>query len=62
MLDLQGFQCPYCGEFLEATLDLSAGSQAYIEDCEVCCQPIEFLMQVDAEGALQDLQAKRGDE
>ena len=22
-------------------LDLSAGSQRYVEDCEVCCNPIE---------------------
>ena len=23
-------------------LDLSAGEQTYIEDCEVCCQPIRI--------------------
>jgi len=30
-------------------LDLSAGSQSYIEDCEVCCNPIEIRYQVEDE-------------
>jgi hypothetical protein len=34
--------CPYCGEQISMLLDLSAGGQAYIEDCEVCCQPIRL--------------------
>lgn len=33
--------CPYCGETLELSLDASAGEQSYIEDCQVCCRPIE---------------------
>lgn len=32
--------CPYCNETISLVLDLSAGSQEYIEDCSVCCQPI----------------------
>jgi hypothetical protein len=32
--------CPYCAEALEIQLDLSAGDQSYIEDCQVCCQPM----------------------
>ena len=33
-------QCPYCGEEIEITLDPgSGGSQEYVEDCEVCCNP-----------------------
>ena len=35
--------CPYCGETLEILIDDSIESQRYIEDCQVCCQPIEFL-------------------
>jgi hypothetical protein len=34
--------CPYCGEPVSLQIDESAGrSQTYIEDCSVCCQPIE---------------------
>ncbi|QTE23134.1 CPXCG motif-containing cysteine-rich protein [Polaribacter cellanae] len=35
------FQCPYCWEEISMILDASIHSQTYIEDCEVCCNPIE---------------------
>ncbi|MDY0779420.1 CPXCG motif-containing cysteine-rich protein [Tenacibaculum sp. IB213877] len=35
------FQCPYCWEQISMILDASA-SQTYIEDCEVCCNPIQI--------------------
>ncbi|WP_281541294.1 CPXCG motif-containing cysteine-rich protein [Maribacter aestuarii] len=35
------FQCPYCWEQISMLLDSSVASQTYIEDCEVCCRPIE---------------------
>ncbi len=28
-------------------VDLSAGSQSYIEDCEVCCKPIQISYTVE---------------
>jgi Cysteine-rich CPXCG len=54
-------QCPYCGEAFETLIDLSAGSATYIEDCQVCCQPIEFKVEVDHAGALESLGVGRGD-
>jgi transcription elongation factor Elf1 len=36
------FQCPYCWEEISMLLDTSINSQTYIEDCEVCCNPIEI--------------------
>ena len=38
--------CPYCGEMIELLIDCSAGSQQYIEDCSVCCRPIEVFVSV----------------
>ncbi|WP_435623480.1 CPXCG motif-containing cysteine-rich protein [Flagellimonas sp.] len=35
------FQCPYCWEEISFLLDRSVSSQIYVEDCEVCCNPIE---------------------
>ncbi len=35
------FQCPYCWEEISMLLDPSI-SQTYIEDCEVCCNPIRI--------------------
>ena len=42
--------CPYCGELLEITIDASAGNQEYIEDCQVCCQPITLRIRLGAAG------------
>lgn len=36
------FQCPYCWEEISMQLDRSVREQTYIEDCEVCCNPIEI--------------------
>ena len=36
------FECPYCGEPISMVLDLSVPEQVYVEDCEVCCRPIEL--------------------
>ncbi|MCM4158426.1 CPXCG motif-containing cysteine-rich protein [Antarcticibacterium flavum] len=36
------FQCPYCWEEISVLLDPSVGSQSYVEDCEVCCNPIQI--------------------
>jgi hypothetical protein len=53
--------CPYCGEPFETRVDLSAGSAQYIEDCQVCCRPIQFHLQVDHEGQLEQLALVRSD-
>ncbi len=47
--------CPYCGESFTTLVDCSAGAQQYVEDCQVCCQPIVFRCVVDANGQLQSL-------
>jgi hypothetical protein len=54
-------QCPYCGESFETAIDLSAGATSYIEDCQVCCQPIEFSVEVADDGTLARLRVSRGD-
>jgi len=39
-LDSVLVQCPYCWETLDLTVDPSVEDQEYVEDCQVCCQPI----------------------
>ncbi|MDR9466844.1 CPXCG motif-containing cysteine-rich protein [Marinospirillum sp.] len=51
--------CPYCGSDLELAVDTSAGSQEYIEDCEVCCAPISVAIQVGMNGELVAAEMKR---
>ena len=35
------FTCPYCWENISMLLE-SYTSETYIEDCEVCCNPIQI--------------------
>jgi hypothetical protein len=62
MLEEAAVTCPCCWETIVLQLDLSAGSQEYVEDCAVCCRPLvvrltideddgSFRVAVDAEGA-----------
>ena len=32
--------CPYCDARIRLLIDEAAGYQQYVEDCEVCCQPM----------------------
>ncbi|WP_375325462.1 CPXCG motif-containing cysteine-rich protein [Flagellimonas sp. GZD32] len=41
------FQCPYCWEEISFLLDSSVHQQTYVEDCEVCCNPIEVTAQFE---------------
>ncbi len=38
------FQCPYCWEEISMLLDTSISRQTYVEDCEICCNPIEITV------------------
>jgi len=37
------FQCPYCWEEISMLLDPSLSQTEYIEDCEICCNPINVV-------------------
>lgn len=52
MLEEHYFTCPYCWEQISMLLDLSGGNQSYVEDCEVCCNPIQITYELDEDGAL----------
>jgi len=52
------FICPYCGEEISMVLDLSVPRQVYVEDCEVCCSPIEINYTVE-DDELATFAAKR---
>lgn len=46
MLPAIDIACPYCGQWITLLVDESAGAQQYIEDCQVCCRPIQVSVQV----------------
>jgi len=52
--------CPYCGEPVSLAIDETGGrTQVYVEDCGVCCQPIEVTARYDGEEF--EVSARRGD-
>lgn len=40
-------QCPYCWEHIDVVVDDCGENQQYVEDCQVCCRPINFHIIVD---------------
>jgi hypothetical protein len=47
LLQNHNISCPYCGEINALEIDCSSGSQDYIEDCQVCCRPMNVYISVD---------------
>ena len=41
------FDCPYCCENQLQMVDPSIKNQNFIEDCEVCCNPIDFQISIE---------------
>ena len=45
------YVCPSCFETNYLGIDPAGGrSQRFVEDCPVCCRPIEFDIAIDADG------------
>lgn len=53
--------CPYCGEPISVLVDCSLEQQSYVEDCQVCCQPMVIHAVVDEDG-VPNVYAQREDE
>ena len=46
----KNIECPYCGEILDVLIDESEAGQSYVEDCQVCCRPINFSLSTGLDG------------
>ena len=58
-MDSQEIHCPSCGEPLEIAIDWSVREQEYVEDCQVCCQPMVLRVTLDdTDGALVAVRAE----
>ena len=40
-------RCPFCNERVSVVVDTSSGTQSYIEDCQVCCRPMQLTVEAD---------------
>ena len=61
LIEFVSVECPYCWQSYGTQVDLSGGSFTHVEDCQVCCQPIELECEVDQTGALTAVRARRMD-
>lgn len=50
--------CPYCFEPVSLLIDRTAGSQTYVEDCSVCCQPIVVAIELTDNGEIAYIDAR----
>lgn len=57
--DYAEYLCPWCCENIGTTIDLVAAERNYIEDCQVCCQPIEIEPEISSNGSLVGVLARR---
>ena len=46
----KSIDCPYCGETIRVLIEPSDMDQQYIEDCQVCCRPINFSVYENMNG------------
>ena len=60
-LEEQFMTCPYCWETISLLLDLSLPEQSYIEDCSVCCHPIQVQYATE-DGQLTAVSGSRTDD
>ncbi len=47
LLQTHNLSCPYCGEVIQIVVDCSLAEQDYIEDCQVCCRPINLSISIN---------------
>ena len=50
---------PTAPRLITTRVDLSAGPQSYVEDCQVCCQPIAIALLLTDAGELREVPVER---
>lgn len=43
----ESITCPFCGQTFEIVLDTTVASQRFVTDCEICCRPMEVLVECE---------------
>jgi len=55
-------ECPYCAEVFTVLVDPATAGDQYVEDCEICCQPIVFWVSDNGAQAPCTVHARRENE
>lgn len=50
--------CPHCGEPFASTADTSQGTYSNVEDCAVCCRPMQVTVECEP-GEVFSIQIER---
>lgn len=58
MADEFSVQCPYCGEWVEITVERDVRG-TFVQDCEVCCNP--WRLRVSGRGDDRAIDVARAD-
>ncbi len=53
LLDSHSFACPWCGEINEIAIDPDEAGQVLIQDCAICCAPIEVVIPLSSDGLVE---------
>jgi hypothetical protein len=61
LLETVSVHCPYCGELIELVVDPADWEQQYVEDCEVCCHPMEIRVGAGRRGS-PDVEVRRAED
>jgi transcription elongation factor Elf1 len=59
MQESELIQCPFCGQSFEVLIDTSQSSQTFTTDCEVCCRPMEVVVECEP-GEILSLDVRPG--
>lgn len=52
----ESFECPYCMTINDIEIDMvNDVDQVQVVDCQICCQPIEVLVQDSQHGLMIDV-------
>ncbi len=51
-------ECPYCGKGIEIAVDALEGVQEYVEDCQVCCNPITLKITASEDGPFVEVRSQ----
>ena len=58
----ENFSCPYCGSENMFAVDLPGHSaQSFVQDCEVCCKPIQISYEAGSDESITGLTVNRLD-
>ena len=49
-MPLIAIHCPYCGEAIDFEADAGDEGQRLIQDCSVCCRPVEAIVTAGSDG------------